>query len=64
MNPSLGLINLLEQLTELERNILLTRSPVHYRRLYIRNSHVEEMQQAKSRARARIFHALSRCHSP
>ena len=31
MTPSLGLINLLEQLTELNKTCLLTRLPIYYK---------------------------------
>lgn len=43
---SLGLINLVEWLTEL-REIVCSRSPVHYLKISLRNSQMEEMCRAK-----------------
>lgn len=61
MAPSLGLINLLERLTELKRNMSLARLLVYYqKRICLRNSQLEEMHRAKRGERVGSSHALSR----
>lgn len=47
----LGLIHLLEWLAELQRNVVLTRSPVYYERIECRNSQMEETHGASYVAR-------------
>ena len=56
-SPVLGVINLLEQLTE-HRNILLTRLQVHYKRTEPRNIQRGEMPRARYGEGVRSFHAL------
>lgn len=57
---SLGFINVLEQLAEL-RNMLLTKLPVYYKWLWLRNNQMEEMHRTRYGGRVQSCPALSRC---
>lgn len=48
--PSLDLSNLPEWLTELGGNVLFTRSPVYYKRTYVRNSQMSCTHRERMRA--------------
>ena len=65
MAPSLGLINLLERLTELKRNMSLARLLVYYqKKICLRNSQLEEMHRAKGGKGGELPCPLPGCHSP
>ena len=59
--PSLGLINLLEQLTELRKTI---RVPVCYKRIQLRKSQMEDMYSMRYEKNKQSFHAFWVHHSP
>lgn len=57
--PSLGLINLLQKLTELRENILLTRWPGYYIQIDLRQRAGWKRRLAQGRERPWSFHAGS-----
>ena len=59
MTSSSDSINLLEYLTEFRETFYLTRSPVYFKRLQLRNSQMELMHRARCGERTRSFHAPS-----
>lgn len=61
MTPACGSINLLEQLTDLKRNILLTGSPAYHKRGELRNS---QMKMRRTRYGEGLRGFPARCDSP
>ena len=60
MIPSLGLINFLEQLIEFRDLFYLTRLPVYYKKIRLKNSQMEESPRTRYPERVGIFHILCR----
>ena len=65
MTPFWGLINLLEMMAhKTQRNSLLTRSPVYYKKIKLRNSQMEERHRPMYCERMQLLRSLQACHFP